>query len=158
MTDTGAVTPLRPDKVKDPTGPIRSRRARQKRNAAATAEQTAKLRFANEIKADDTVAMLSGASATPASDAPAKRISWSVWPLAGTTGRLDGGVADASIRWCRATHRYPGMAGVGHGSRNRLHVDLSRSGNSDGDGRGEAGHREGWPTVSKVAPSSCRPG
>ena len=73
MTDA-IVTPLRPSR--DVTGPLRSRRAREKRKASIPAVPLAKL--ANQIKADDTVR-----------HAPTPAIShgppWSVWPLAGTT-------------------------------------------------------------------------
>jgi hypothetical protein len=87
MTDTtiATVTPLR--LPKDPTGPLRSRRARQKRKATpkpANAVNSGINGIVNEIKADDTVAMPS-APAGSVSDALASRVPWSVWPLAGTT-------------------------------------------------------------------------
>jgi hypothetical protein len=79
IQDTNVVTPLRP--VTDPTGPIRSRRARQKRKEAASPVNTGDTRIyknRNEIKGSDTV---------PASkpDASTTGIPWSVWPLAATT-------------------------------------------------------------------------
>jgi hypothetical protein len=77
MTDTtiATVTPLR--LPKDPTGPLRSRRARQKRKATpkpANAVNSGMDGILNEIKADDTIAMPSAAPAASVSDALASRV------------------------------------------------------------------------------------
>jgi hypothetical protein len=73
---------------KDPTGPLRSRRVRQKRKVApkpANARNSGIDRIVNQIKADDTVVMPSAEPVASVSDALASRVPWSVWPLAGTT-------------------------------------------------------------------------
>jgi hypothetical protein len=56
--ETNVVTPLRPEtKVKDPTGPIRSRRARQKKTASSKARgpKLGRVENINEINISDTV-------------------------------------------------------------------------------------------------------
>jgi hypothetical protein len=73
---------------KDPTGPLRSRRARQKRKATPKPANSGNFgidRIVNEIKADDTVAMPSAAPDTSVFEIRADRVPWSVWPLAATT-------------------------------------------------------------------------
>ena len=87
MTDA-TVTTLRPSpqkgeaplrKAKDVTGPLRSRRARQKRKVSPPppiSPAATQIEKPSEIIADDAVA--------PALDA-SYRLPWSVWPLAGTT-------------------------------------------------------------------------
>jgi hypothetical protein len=76
MTDA-IVTPIRPNPTKDVTGPLRSRRARQKKKATQSVS-TPVSRLPNEIKPDDTVRH----APTPA---VSHGVPWSVWPLAGTT-------------------------------------------------------------------------
>jgi hypothetical protein len=79
IQETNVVTPLRPEtRVTDPTGPIRSRRARQKRKAGAQPSRNPGLDFVNEIKGRDTVP-------TSNPDVSPNGIPWSVWPLAATT-------------------------------------------------------------------------
>jgi hypothetical protein len=88
MTDA-TVTTLRPAspakqeaprrKSRDVTGPLPSRRARQRRKVLPSppiGPAAAQIEKPNEVKADDTVA--------PALDV-SHRVPWSVWPLAGTT-------------------------------------------------------------------------
>jgi hypothetical protein len=91
MTDTSVITPLRPEnKIKDPTGPLRSRRARQKRKAKSTVSTALNTglsgigNFSNEIKISDT-------DSTPRlSVTEPRRVPWSAWPLAVTTIALMG--------------------------------------------------------------------
>ena len=87
----GAALPLSQSiEIKDPTGPLRSRRARQKRkakSAVSTALNTGLSsieNFNNEIKVNDAV------SAPRSSAAEPHRIPWSAWPLAVTTVALMG--------------------------------------------------------------------
>jgi hypothetical protein len=91
MTDTSVIAPLRSEiKIKDPTGPLRSRRARQKRKAktAVSAALNTALsgidNFSNEIKVSDTVSTSGSSVAEP------HGIPWSAWPLAVTTIALMG--------------------------------------------------------------------
>jgi hypothetical protein len=91
MTDTSVIAPLRPEiKIKDPTGPLRSRRARQKRKAKSTVSTALNTEFSgienfsNEIKISDTVSTPGSSTAEP------HRIPWSAWPLAVTTVALMG--------------------------------------------------------------------
>jgi hypothetical protein len=91
MTDTSVIAALRPEiKIKDPTGPLRSRRARQKRKAKTTVSTTPNTglsgieKFSNEIKVSDTVSTPGSSAAEP------HRIPWSAWPLAVTTIALMG--------------------------------------------------------------------
>jgi hypothetical protein len=77
MTDA-IVTPLRPSVTKDVTGPLRSRRARQKKKTVAQSVAMPIAKLANQIKADDMVRH----APLPAT---VHRVPWSVWPLAGTT-------------------------------------------------------------------------
>ena len=88
MSVDATVTTLRPSplageaplrKTKDVAGPLRSRRARQKRKVApplTISPVAPQIEKPNEIKAGDTVA--------PALDV-SHRVPWSVWPLTGTT-------------------------------------------------------------------------
>jgi hypothetical protein len=83
--------PLRPEiKIKDPTGPLRSRRARQKRKAKTTVSTVLNTglsgieNFRNEIRVSDTVSTPGSSVAEP------HRIPWSAWPLAVTTIALMG--------------------------------------------------------------------
>ena len=91
MTDTSVIAPLRPEiKIKDPTGPLRSQRARQKRKAKSTTSKALDTglsgveKFSNEIKTSDTVSTPGSSTAAPHS------IPWSAWPLAITTIALMG--------------------------------------------------------------------
>jgi hypothetical protein len=123
MTDTSVITPLRPEiKIKDPTGPLRSRRARQKRKAKTTVSTVLNTglsgieNFSNEIRVSDTVSTPGSSVAEP------HRIPWSAWPLAATTIALMG---------VNLTHLSDGVTQLtsipswqGNGGRNRLYVDF----------------------------------
>jgi hypothetical protein len=91
MTDTSVITLLRPEiKIKAPTGPLRSRHARQKRKAKTTVSTVLNTglsgieNFSNEIRVSDTVSTPGSSVAEP------HRIPWSAWPLAVTTIALMG--------------------------------------------------------------------
>jgi hypothetical protein len=88
IQETNVVTPIRPEtRVKDPTGPIRSRRARQKKTASSKARgpKLDHVENPNELRTDDTVPADLPKPAASVSNVPTRRVPWSVYPLAGTT-------------------------------------------------------------------------
>jgi hypothetical protein len=73
---SGAAAPPSRRKSKDVTGPLRSRRARQKRRQVVLPPISPQIEKPNEIKTSVTVLR---------APVTAQRVPWSVWPLAGTT-------------------------------------------------------------------------